>query len=57
MYHFFRRMIRHGCHSALLASYLELTDRRVYMNTVPLYHYVSSGRFASLHAFLVNELS
>ena len=26
------------------------------MNTVPLHHYVSSGGFASLHAFHVNEL-
>ena len=27
------------------------------MNTVPLHHYVSSGGFASLCAFYVNELS
>ena len=27
------------------------------MNTVPLHHYVSSGGFASLCAFNVNELS
>ena len=27
--HMFRMMIRHGCYSALLASYLELRDRRV----------------------------
>ena len=50
-------MIRHGCYSVLLASYLELPDRQVYMNTVPLHHYVSSGGFASLGAFRVNELS
>ena len=52
----FRRMIRHGCYSALLASYLELPDRRLYMNTVPLYHYVYSGGFVSLRAFLMTEL-
>ena len=55
--HMFRRIIGHGCYSALLASYLELPDRQVYMNTVALYHYISSGGFASLCAFLVNELS
>ena len=55
--HMFRIMIRHGCYSALLASYLELPDRRVYMNTVPLYNCVDSGGFASLRAFLMNELS
>ena len=27
------------------------------MNTVPLHHYVSSGVFAGLHVFHVNELS
>ena len=27
------------------------------MNTVPVHHYVSSGGFASLRAFYVNELS
>ena len=27
------------------------------MNTVPLHHYLSSGGFASLRAFYVNELS
>ena len=29
-------MIRHGCYSALLASYLELPDRCVLINTVLL---------------------
>ena len=27
--HMFIRMIRHGCYSALIASYLELPDRRM----------------------------
>ena len=45
--HMFRKMIRHGCYSTLLAS----------MNHAPLHHYVSNGGCASLPAFHVNELS